>query len=401
MKLTLTRIADLKCPPGKRDMLVFDDEQRGLGVRVTASGGKTFIAQFSRRGQKSRIALGSCAAVSLASARAAARVIMGDLARGIDPTAERRKAAHEARKRSYSFSDLIEDWRALHLAGRSQAYVTTSLLALHRIFGPYLDLPAADLDRQTVVKTIDAISRRGRTAMARQVAAYGRAAFSWALKRGTLTVNPFRDLPVPPPSRRERVLSDSELAAIWRTADNVGPFNAIVRLLMLTGQRRSEVSGMAWTEISGDLTIWTIPGARTKNGATHVVPLSAPVQSILRSAPRLGELVFPGLHDRPFNSWAKAKSALDMQSGVTDWVLHDLRRTVATGLQRLSVRLEVTEQILNHVSGSRGGIAGVYQRHDFAAEKVASLDAWGEHVMAIVEGRTVASNVTQINRASK
>jgi integrase len=118
-----------------------------------------------------------------------------------------------------------------------------------------------------------------------------------------------------------------------------------------------------------------------KNGNTHVVPLSQPAQELLRNAPRIGELVF-GFR-RPFNGWSAAKVALDAKSGVTDWRLHDIRRTVATGLQRLGVRLEVTEQVLNHVSGSRAGIVGVYQRHDFAQEKRAALEAWGRHVMAI------------------
>jgi integrase len=129
--------------------------------------------------------------------------------------------------------------------------------------------------------------------------------------------------------------------------------------------------------------------------AQPIVPLSAPAQDQLRGAPRLGELVFPGLRGT-FNGFSKAKAALDAKSSVRDWRLHDLRRTMATGLQRLGVRLEVTEQVLNHVSGSRAGIVGVYQRHDFASEKRAALEAWGEHVLAIVGGRDAADNVVTL-----
>jgi integrase len=143
--------------------------------------------------------------------------------------------------------------------------------------------------------------------------------------------------------------------------------------------------------LSDDLSTWTIPASRAKNGATHIVPLSAPVQELLRSLPQFGDLVFG-----PFNNWSKAKAAMDARSGVTNWRLHDLRRTAATGLQRLGVRLEVTEQVLNHVSGSRAGIVGVYQRHDFASEKRAALDAWGAHVQAIVEGRAATDNVVTL-----
>ena len=135
---------------------------------------------------------------------------------------------------------------------------------------------------------------------------------------------------------------------------------------------------------------------RAKNGATHIVPLSAPAQDLLRGVPRSGELAFPGLRGT-FNGFSLAKAALDAKSGVTNWRLHDLRRTMATGLQRLGVRLEVTEQVLNHVSGSRAGIVGVYQRHDFASEKRAALDAWGEHVMRIAEGRAAMGNVVTLN----
>jgi integrase len=201
---------------------------------------------------------------------------------------------------------------------------------------------------------------------------------------------PYRSLPVAATERRERVLTDAEVAAIWRSTASPGPFNGIVRMLLLTGQRREEAATMKWGELSDDT--WTVPASRAKNGATHIVPLSTQAQDLLRGAPRLGELVFPGLRG-PFNGFSKAKAALDAGSGVTGWRLHDLRRTVATGLQRLGVRLEVTEQILNHVSGSRAGIVGVYQRHDFAVEKRAALEAWDAHVQAIVEGRETSANV--------
>ena len=231
--------------------------------------------------------------------------------------------------------------------------------------------------------------------MAAQTAAYGKAAYGWAVKRGVIEGNPFLNLPVAPTAKRERVLSDGEVAALWQATDGPRPFNGIARFLLLAGQRREEVAGMTWAELSGDFSTWTIPASRAKNGATHIVPLSEPARNLLRGVPRFGELVFPGLRG-PFNGWSKAKAALDAKSGVTNWRLHDLRRTAATGLQRLGVRLEVTEQVLNHVSGSRAGIVGVYQRHDFASEKRAALDAWGEHVRAIVERRSTGDNVVTL-----
>ena len=396
MKLTLNRVDSLKCPEGKRDVLVFDDEQRGLGVRVTAGGGKTYLAQYSWHGQKRRIPLGSCSALSLAKARKAACGIMGDVAKGIDPAAERKNAkAREA----LTLAALLSDWQALHLASKRPRYAAEAVRAVRNAFPRYLDLPAADLGRATIVKTLDAMARKGSAAMAARTAAYGKAAYGWAVKRGAIPANPFVNLPVASPARRERVLSDDELAAIWRATDGPGPFNGIVRMLILTGQRREEVAGMTWAELSDDLSTWIIPASRAKNGATHIVPVSAPAQDLLRNVPRFVELAFPGLRGT-FNGFSKAKAALDARSGVTDWRLHDLRRTAATGLQRLGVRLEVTEQVLNHVSGSRAGIVGVYQRHDFAVEKRAALDAWGAHVLALVEGRAAMGNVVTLRESA-
>jgi integrase len=175
---------------------------------------------------------------------------------------------------------------------------------------------------------------------------------------------------------------------------------------MLTGQRRDEVAGMTWVELSEDLATWTIPASRTKNGIHHLVPLSQPARELLHALPTDGPgdvqgarqraklaLVFPGERRTPFSGWSKAKSALDAASGISGWWLHDLRRTLATGLQRLGVRLEVTEAVLNHLSGSRAGVVGIYQRHDWAEEKRAAVDAWSAHLLAAAEGRLPAAKV--------
>jgi integrase len=290
---------------------------------------------------------------------------------------------------------LISDWQALHLTSRRPRYATETVRALRKAFGRYLDLPAADLNRAVVVRVLDAMARQGHAAMASRTAAYGTSLYRWATKRGTIEVNPFANLPVTPVQRRERVLTDCEVAAVLRATEGPGPFNGIVCILILTGQRRSEVAGLTWAELSDDLATWTIPASRAKNNATHIVPLNGPAQDLLRAVPRFGELVFPGVRG-PFNAWGRAKAALDAKSGVANWRLHDLRRTMATGLQRLGVRLEVTEQVLNHVSGSRAGIVGVYQRHDFAAEMRAALEAWGMHIMALIEGRGAKGNVVTL-----
>jgi integrase len=441
MKLTERKIERLAVEDGRKDRLVFDDAQRGLAVRVTATGGRNYLCQYSLHGHKWRVPLGACSAVALSKAREAAAAVMGDVAKGRNPAAERKDAATAERARRVrnrlTLRVLIEDWNRLHLASRRPRYAAEAMRALHYALADLLDDAAEDLDRAAVVRALDTLVRRRKrkdgggagkpkgVAMTSRTAAYGRAAFAWAMKRGAVSTNPFADLPVAKSvGKRERVLSDHEIAEIWRAAgDAAWPFGTIVRLLTLTGQRRGEVAGMTWREISEDLATWTLPGERTKNGAAHTVPLSAVARDLLRATlpedaidrHASGPLVFPGAVGTPFAGWSKAKRALDnaindartkaAETAATPltplipWNVHDLRRTVATGLQRLSVRLEVTEAVLNHISGSRGGIAGVYQRHDWASEKRAALDAWAAHVLEAVERRRPSGNIVSLSRA--
>jgi integrase len=253
--------------------------------------------------------------------------------------------------------------------------------------------------------------------------AYGRACYAWAAGRDLVPANPFGGIKTEAVPARDRVLSDAELRAVSQATERPGAYNSIVSLLILTGQRRDEVAAMVWGELSPDLSTWTIPSSRTKNGLPHTVPLSEQAQAILRAVPRRSrelddsgpDLVFSA-RGGPFAGWSKAKARLDedvvgrllkqteeqrLDPGALRaperWTLHDLRRTLATGLQKLGVRLEVTEAVLNHVSGSRAGIAGVYQRHSWADEKRAALDAWGAHVAALVEGREPQENVLPLS----
>ncbi len=401
LKLTQRRIETLECPAARRDMMVFDDEQSGLGIRVTAGGGKSFLVQYRHAGGKRRVPLGSCSAISLGSAREAARAILGDVAKGRDPASERKQAIQQAKatadQRALTVGVLIDQWEAGHLAEKRAGYRVEATRALRFAFKSKLGKPASDLDPGIVRREVQSIAAAGKLATARLTAAYGRACYGWAIGAGLLEANPFHGVRLNSVPSRVRVLSDAELAVVWNAADGPGSYDSIVRLLILTGQRREEVAGMTWDEVTDDLSAWTISANRAKNGVTHIVPLSPQAQAILHATPRYeaADLIFPGRRG-PFNGFGKAKAALDATSGVQDWRLHDLRRTMATGLQRLGVRLEVTEAVLNHVSGSRGGIVGVYQRHTWADEKRAALNAWGAHVAAIVEGREADGNVTHL-----
>ena len=255
MKLTQRRIETLECPAGKKDVLVFDDEQAGLGVRVTA-GGKSYLAQYRHAGGKRRVPLGSCSAISLASAREAVRALMGDVAKGRDPARERKEAAAEAKRKAahdaLTLGALLEQWEKLRLFEKRERYATEAVRALRYAFAKNLKRPAADLDRGAIVRVLDTLAKDGKTAMASRTAAYGRACYHWAVKRGSLSANPFENLPLEPVAKRDRVLTDDELRAVWNTTGGPGSFDAIVRMLILTGQRREEVAGMTWDEIAPD-----------------------------------------------------------------------------------------------------------------------------------------------------
>jgi integrase len=182
------------------------------------------------------------------------------------------------------------------------------------------------------------------------------------------------------------VLSDSELAAVWHALP-IGAYRDLVKLLMLTGQRRQELGGLRWTEINFEDRLITLPAERCKNGRAHSIPLSEPALAILAARAEgsgSSDLVF-GNGRHGYNGWSDGKTTLDRKlPAMPPFVHHDLRRSVASGMARLGINLPVIEKVLNHTSGSFAGIVGVYQRHDFADEKRQALDKWATHLMMVV-----------------
>ena len=237
---------------------------------------------------------------------------MGDVAKGRDPAAERKEAKQKARAEALTLDALIGQWDKLHLAGKRPNYAAAAASALRRAFAKHLDNPAAKLGRDMVVRILDGLTKDGKAAMASATARYGSALFGWATRRGSLSANPFEHVPTAPAVRRDRVLSDNEIRLLWAATEEPGAFNAIVRALLLTGQRREEVSALTWAEIDEAMSAWTIAGTRTKNGKPHLVPLSDQIRALLRAQPRREgtDLVFPGERG-VFSGWSKSKARLD------------------------------------------------------------------------------------------
>jgi integrase len=208
--------------------------------------------------------------------------------------------------------------------------------------------------------------------------------FTWAVDVDLIEASPMATVKTPnPEASRDRALTDDELRAVWQAADKDGYcLGTIVQFLILCGQRRSEVSGMRWSELNDDRTVWTIPASRTKNKREHIVTLPRQCTDILRGIKPIGDrFVFTVSGHSAFNGWSRIKR---LNGGVANWRPHDLRRTCATGMQRLGIRLEVTESALNHISGSRSGIVGIYQRHQYRDETAAALQQWADFVDRVV-----------------
>jgi len=242
-----------------------------------------------------------------------------------------------------------------------------------------------------------------------RTAAYGRACYAWAGKRGMVSGNPFVALPIPSGNvSRDRVLTDAEVALIWQAAGALGyPFGPLVRLLLLTAQRREEVAGMRWSELSEDRTTWTIPKERAKNGKAHVVHLAPAARTILADVPRFvsaipdaPDLVFTTTGRTPVSGLSKVKLQLeariaaarakavgnperDALPALPPWRYHDFRRTAVTWMAGNGVAPHVADRLLNHVQGTISGIAAVYQRQEFLAERRAALEAWAGFVAGL------------------
>lgn len=380
-------------PPASGQVDIWDGKISGFGIRCSATGTKTFVMVYRYRGEWRRASLGRYPALSLQEARRRAETARADLAEGRDPQ-DRHASARPAAKVE-SFAASVEAFLAGHCKRNNRASTAAETERLLRsVFMPEWERRAvADIRKPDVLDVLDAILERGKPSAARHAFAAIRKLFNWCVERGIIEQSPC--LSIKPPAKhnsRERVLNDTELAAIWLAAVGQGyPFGTVVQLLMLTVQRRGEVVGMEWTELDLESAVWTIPGNRTKNHKPHLVPLTPAAVAIIEGLPRFtSNLVFParGKLDQPYSGYSKGKRTLDAAAGLHDWTLHDLRRTAATGMARERVPPHVVERVLNHVSGSFGGVAGVYNRFQYLDEMRAALGAWETHVVALVASQS-------------
>ncbi|MEO5706988.1 MAG: site-specific integrase [Alteraurantiacibacter sp.] len=404
-RITKSLLSDIRA--GAKDSFVWDDRLPGFGVKVTPSGSKVFVFQYRLGGRGAKVrrfTIGKFGPFTAEQARLEAEHLSRMVAVGTDPQQEKRERHRQTVELAFDkYLDRFEtdclkvNWPASYVDARS---------TLDRFAVPVLrDKALPDITRRDLRAVLSLV--RDKPATARKLFAILRRLFNFAVAEDDLKSSPLDGMESPPvPASRDRVLEDWELALVWEGAGRIGkPFGPMVRLLILTGARREEVAGIGWAELREAEAVWHLPAERAKNGNALDLPLTALAVAELSALkgkgdkwPRRG-LIFSTTGKTPVSGFSKAKRRLDATiaklnggQALDHWTLHDLRRTLATGMQRLGIRFEVTEAILNHVSGSRSGVAGIYQRHDWGPEKRAALDAWAAHMQSIL----TASNKTNV-----
>ena len=390
-KALTNRSVELTKPASERREIP-DELLPGLYLIIQPSGARSWAVRYRHHGHPCKHTLGRYPAIDLAAARKLAGAALRAVAEGRDPGREKRHArASKADTIEAIAAQFIE--RHCNRSNRLRtAEETKRLLDLH-VLPRWRGRLAREITRRDVLDVLDRVFESGKPIAANRTLAAIRKMFNWAVARDMLTASPCTGVKPPTVERaRDRVLSDDELKLIWQAARKVGgSFGSLVQLLMLIGQRRNEVSEMQWGELDLEVRLWTLPRERVKTDQPHEVPLSGPVIAVLETVPRIADSLFvlttTGV--TPSNGFSKGKRRIDalLPQDMPAWRLHDLRRTVASGMARLGIDLPVIEKVLNHSSGSFAGIVGVYQRHDFAAEKRAALETWGRHIEGLVSGK--------------
>jgi integrase len=380
IKLTKSTIDALSTPSS--DVVYWDAAYPGFGVKVTPKGRKVFIVLYRTGGAGSHLrkyTIGPYGRVTLYQARVAAQRVLAAKLDGRDPAAERREAKRRA------VADLVEDLRETFVIQRlsqNRSAAETSRLLRREVGKAWAGRSIHSIAKRHVVAVVSAIVQRGAPSAANKTLKSLKTFLRWCVGRAIIDQSPAEGVPLPTKEMaRDRVLDDNELAQVILAARKIGdPYGGIVEFLALTGQRRDEVAGLQREELDLAQRVCTLPKSRTKNAKAHVVHLSEPSMVMLKRAGQKGPYVFSVLGTKTFQELSRAKRQLDQLSGVIGWRLHDLRRTCASGMTLLGVAPHVADKILNHQSGTISGVAAVYQRHEFLAERRAALDLWATHV---------------------
>jgi integrase len=387
MKLTLKSVGNAQLPAGKSDHVYFDNDIAGFGLRLRGGGTRTWIYRYRIGKKQFSISLGNAKSVPLATARRNAADCEAKIRLGGNPAQDKQAARIEANNFTVGFIDEYLNARQSEWRPNSLREVKRHLLVYAK---PLHKQPIGGLSQRSIASLLTDVAKKSGEVSSNRLRTSLAAFLSWVIRQGVKlpdgNVASFAERRRE--TSRERVLRDSEIKTVW-CGCNDDDHGAIVKLLMLTGCRASEIGSLRWDEVWGDQIV--LPSERTKNGRAHVVPLSLPAQTILHKLKVVGRAFVFGRGDTAgYKGWGKSKERLDARIAqaaakpLPHWTVHDLRRTVATKMAELGVQPHIIEAVLNHVSGHKGGIAGVYNRAAYAEEKRAALNLWAQHVLEVV-----------------
>jgi len=401
-QITLDRstVARLKLDDGKSDQIFFDADDHGFGLRIRADGGRqrqSWIVQYRVKGRTRRAKIGDYPTVSPDQARKKAKTILASVQLGADPQAE--KEAERA-KGSRTLGSVAGEYLAMKELEvergqyRASSFrVTKIYLKRPQYFGPLHSHAITDITVADIAGRLNTINKKSGAVTAGRARSALSSMFTWAMRQGLMGPTPYNPASVTenPDARlsRDRVLKDNELAAIWNACKD-DDFGRIVRLLILTACRREEIGGLRWGEIDRDAGTITLPKERVKNNHEHVLPLTPLALEIIGSVKeQVGRThLFGDRSSTGFTTWYVAKHDLDDRLGkMAPWNLHDIRRGVATWMaEHGNVEPHIIEAVLNHYSGHKSGVAGVYNRARYSKQIRIALGLWDDHVRTLIQG---------------
>jgi integrase len=397
-------------PPTSGRAEYFDTSFPALALRVTDKGAKSFSVFGRLHGRLRRVTL---EAKKPAEARREAQAVLDRLQAGIDPLEEKRIRRDQRTSETETFGAVLDDYLEKQVKPnvRNSTYLEAKRAIEHDTLPAWHKRPIGSITRRDVIDLIDEILARGARVQANRTLKGLKKFSKWAKQKERIAASPIADMEMPTQEQtRDRVLSDDELRWLWTACHEIGwPFGPLVKILILTAQRRDEVGGLVRREVVG--TTWTIPSERTKNGVVHDVHLCPTAVAILESLPQIGEagLIFTTTGDTPVSGFSRAKRRLDelmldvkrkelgKQRGdaIPSWTLPDIRRSAVTGMAGLKVPPHVVDRILNHTSGTIRGVAAIYNRFAYLEERRAALELWSRYVDNLVA--PAPANIIDLN----
>lgn len=367
-KVKRYEVHDLLCP--------------GFSLRVFPTGRKVFTVKYRYGLTQRRLPLGVHPRISLAEARNKALEALRLVDEGIDPAARRRQIG-------MSVESICGDFIRQYARPRNRSWKEAERILQREFVAVHGQRDIREIKHHDILELMDGAIERGAAYQANRIHSNLRKLFNWCMERGIVDVSPV--MGTKPPTReqaRDRVLTDDEIRKLLRVcAEDAYPFRQFVPLLLVTAQRRGEVSQMKWSQVDLDAKQWVIPAELSKNGKPHVVPLNDFALRLLAEIPRFAggecDWVFTTTRRSPISGFSKALRHIHAQSETSEWRFHDLRRTAASGMARAGIAPHVVEKVLNHISGTISGVAAVYNRYGYDAERREALDKWGHFLEGI------------------